>query len=245
MLAEGRPEAVERQPAELAGEDELEEQGDEERGRADAQEAGARRGGGRPRSRGAPRRGRRCAMPRSSWSSDARRAASASVRGRRVATSVDDGLAHLEALTEVDVHRAALPRGKTTAQLGVGSPGRSSRGPRCTSRVQKRAYCTTEGRSSPSCSRMRATSAGRACGPATIRAGSPGRRTLTAKAIDTTAQTTHDAPRERAARAASSAAPRREGAPRSDPARSSQTRVASTARPGAGAEPRTYGWRTT
>src|SRR5262252_3257383 len=76
--------------------------------------------------------------------------------------------------------------GPMAAQLAC-APCSPALGPMWTSRPTKIRYCVHKGRSSPSWARMRATSAGRACGPATARAGSVGRRWLMKKARVTTA----------------------------------------------------------
>src|SRR5215471_13013880 len=76
--------------------------------------------------------------------------------------------------------------GPMAAQLAC-APCSPALGPMWTSRPTKIRYCVHKGRSSPSWARMRATSAGRACGPATARAGSVGSRWLMKKARVTTA----------------------------------------------------------
>ncbi len=60
--------------------------------------------------------------PRRSWTSTPA-TASRSVRGIRVAIDVDDGLAHLEALTEVEVHGGAARAARRRRRSRARSPG--------------------------------------------------------------------------------------------------------------------------
>ncbi len=85
---------------------------------------------------------------------------------------------------------ADRPKGTTLRQLACAGSLRRSRGPTWSSRRQNISYCTRRGRLRPSWSRIRATSAGRACGPADMRAGSPGSTSFRMNAIDTTPHTT-------------------------------------------------------
>ena len=90
------------------------------------------------------------------------------MRGMRVARRSTTGCALLEALAEVDVHRRCPRAGSPTAQ--VAWTGSRLRVDGARTEVDERASRSARtargpGRSRPSCSRMRATSAGRACAP--------------------------------------------------------------------------------